>query len=324
MSGRGDEEASRLDQLKKTAAATVSEIGSLTVNDKGEVWFAELSEMWPGQAFTIKVKEVLFHEKSKYQDVLVFSSYEYGNVLVLDGVIQCTDRDEYSYQEMITHLPLCSLESPAKKVLVIGGGDGGVLREITRHETIETIEICELDEMVPEVAKKYFPKMAVGFDDERVKCHFMDGFKFLKEVDAGTYDAIIVDSSDPVGPAASLFQKPFFDLVHRALKDTGIVCTQAESVWLHLDIIQELHKLCLEVFRDPAKNSGSVNYAYCTIPTYPSGQIGFMLSSKSNIDFRSPKQKLSENSSALLKYYSPEIHGASFVLPQFAKKCLDC
>ena len=194
-----EDEASRLTKLKQTAASSVAEIGSLSVNDKNEIWFAELSEMWPGQAFTIQVKQVLFHEKSKYQDVLVFESFEYGNVLVLDGVIQCTDRDEFSYQEMITHLPLCSLRRQARKVLVIGGGDGGVLREITRHEHVETIEICELDEMVPRVAKDFFPKMAAGFDDPRVKCHFMDGFKFLAEVEPGTYDAIIVDSSDPVG-----------------------------------------------------------------------------------------------------------------------------
>ena len=145
------------------------------------------------------MKKTLFHSRSKYQDVLVFESEEYGNVLVLDGVIQCTDRDEFSYQEMITHLPLCSLPVAAKKVLVIGGGDGGVLREITRHKQVEVIEICELDEMVPQVAKDYFPKMAVGFDDPRVTCHFEDGFKFLKNVEPGTYDAIIVDSSDPVG-----------------------------------------------------------------------------------------------------------------------------
>jgi len=313
------DEASRLTKLKQTAASSVAEIGSLSVNDKNEIWFAELSEMWPGQAFTIQVKQVLFHEKSKYQDVLVFESFEYGNVLVLDGVIQCTDRDEFSYQEMITHLPLCSLRRQARKVLVIGGGDGGVLREITRHEHVETIEICELDEMVPRVAKEFFPKMAAGFDDPRVKCHFMDGFKFLAEVEPGTYDAIIVDSSDPVGPAASLFQKPFFDLVHRALSDEGVVCTQAESIWLHLDIIRELHSLCLEVFQ-----GGTVSYAYCTIPTYPSGQIGFMMSTKAGkVDFSDPKQALSDESSALLRYYSPEIHRASFVLPRFAKDALN-
>ena len=267
--------------------------------------------------------------------------------------------------------------------------------------------------------------MAVGFDDPRVKCHFQDGFKFLADAAEGSYDCIIVDSSDPVGPAASLFQKPFFDLVRRALSDTGVVCTQAESVWLHLDIITELHRLCLQggthmnthmhacthehthmhahthmpgcthmqrhthtkahssaltlqcpqVFCDPGANSGSVQYAYCTIPTYPSGQIGFMLSSKSNIDFQAPKRELSARAAPLLRYYtktlslyltqvhslylfdtnthslsnghkytlsiyltqilslmvintlkhryySADVHRASFVLPKFAKKAL--
>lgn len=310
----GDE--SRLETLKGTAASTVKDIGSLTVNDKGEIWFAELSEMWPGQAFTIRVNKVLYHEKSKYQDVLVFESAEYGNVLVLDGVIQCTDRDEFAYQEMITHLPICCRETRAKRVLVIGGGDGGVLREITRHDAIDIIEICELDEMVPQVSKDFFPKMAAGFDDPRVQCHFQDGFEFLESVQPGTYDAIIVDSSDPVGPAASLFQKPFFDLVHRALSDTGVVCTQAESIWLHMDIIQELHALCSEVFGP----KGAVSYAYCTIPTYPSGQIGFMLSSKTKVAFDEPKQDPPQPDR--LRYYSSDIHRASFVLPQFAKKAM--
>ena len=133
---------------------------------------------------------------------------------------------------MITHLPLCALPRVAQRVLVIGGGDGGVLREVTRHAGVSSIEICELDEMVPEVSKRFFPGMAIGFDDPRVTCHFEDGFKFLERAEPGSYDAIIVDSSDPVGPAASLFQKPFFDLIHRALAPDGICCTQAESIWL--------------------------------------------------------------------------------------------
>lgn len=164
------------------------------------------------------------------------------------GVIQCTDRDEFSYQEMIAHLPLCSLDAPPKKVLVVGGGDGGVLREVTRHESVEAVDLAEIDGMVVDVSKKHFPKMAVGFQDPRVSVHICDGIDFVKKAPPGSYDAIIVDSSDPVGPAEVLFQRPFFEAMHAALRPGGVVCTQAESLWLHLPIIKSLAEMCSSVF----------------------------------------------------------------------------
>ncbi|KAG2641477.1 hypothetical protein PVAP13_2KG247600 [Panicum virgatum] len=161
-------------------------------------WFSEISPMWPGEAHSLKVEKVLFQGKSDYQNVMVFQSSTYGKVLVLDGVIQVTERDECAYQEMITHLPLCSIKDP-KKVLVIGGGDGGVLREVSRHSSVEQIDICEIDKMVVDVSKQFFPHLAVGFEDPRVSLHIGDGVAFLKNVPEGTYDAVIVDSSDPIG-----------------------------------------------------------------------------------------------------------------------------
>lgn len=179
-------------------------------------WFAEISDtMWPGQAMSLKVEKVLHVEKSKYQDVLVFKSTTYGNVLVLDNCIQVTERDEFSYQEMITHLALNSHPNP-KKALVIGGGDGGVLREILKHESIEEAWLCDIDETVIEVSKKYLPNMAKSYDDPRTRVHIGDGFKFLEEY-KNQFDVIITDSSDPEGPAESLFQKPYFQLLKDAL-----------------------------------------------------------------------------------------------------------
>ncbi|KAK2990849.1 hypothetical protein RJ640_016167 [Escallonia rubra] len=172
-------------------------------------WFSEISPMWPGEAHSLKVEKILFQGKSDYQDVMVFQSSTYGKVLVLDGVIQLTERDECAYQEMITHLPLCSIPNP-KKVLVIGGGDGGVLREVARHSSVEQIDICEIDKMVVDVSKQFFPDVAIGYEDPRVTLHIGDGVAFLKAVPEGTYDAVIVDSSDPIGPAQELFEKPFF------------------------------------------------------------------------------------------------------------------
>mmetsp|Transcript_10139 Transcript_10139/g.30396 ORF Transcript_10139/g.30396 Transcript_10139/m.30396 type:complete len:315 (-) Transcript_10139:226-1170(-) len=286
-------------------------------------WFTELSTMWPGQGLSLEVDEVVFRERSKFQDVCVLKTKAFGNVLVLDGVIQTTDRDEFSYQEMIVHLPLCALPSPAKKVLIVGGGDGGVAREVARHLTVDTIEQAEIDEMVPEVSKKLLPNLSLGFKDPRVALHITDGIKWVTDAEEGTYDAIIVDSSDPVGPAEVLFEEPFFRAMHRALKPGGVVCTQAESLWLHLPIIKELASMCHRVFE-----GGSVQYAYTTIPTYPSGQIGFMICSKAGpngeqLDSRVARQPPPQREDyPALRYYNQELHAASFVLPQFAKDAL--
>lgn len=187
-------------------------------------WFREISHMWPGQAMTLKVNQVVHHEKSKYQDVLIFESSDYGMVLVLDNVIQCTERDEFSYQEMITHLAMNSHPNP-KKVLVIGGGDGGVLREVVKHECVEEATLCDIDEAVIRLSKKYLPGMSVGFQHPKVKVHVGDGFKFLDDY-KNTFDVIITDSSDPDGPAESLFQKPYFQLMHDALREGGVITTQ--------------------------------------------------------------------------------------------------
>jgi spermidine synthase len=224
---------------------------------------------------------------------------------------------------MITHLPLCSIPNP-KKVLVIGGGDGGVLREVSRHPSVEQIDICEIDNMVVEVSKEYFPSVAVGFEDPRVKLHIGDGVAFLKAVPEGTYDAVIVDSSDPIGPAQELFEKPFFESVSKALRPGGVVCTQAESIWLHMHIIEDIVVNCRQIFK------GSVNYAWTTVPTYPSGVIGFMLCSTEGpkVDFKHPvnpidDQENDDKSRGPLKFYNSEIHSAAFCLPSFAKKVID-
>lgn len=279
-------------------------------------WFHERGTLWPGQAFTLKIKEVLYHKKSQFQDVLVFDSENYGKVFVLDGVIQCTERDECSYQEMMAHVPLYAHPNP-KKVLVIGGGDGGVLREIARHPSVEEIVICELDKDVIDISKKYLPFMAKGFDDPRVKVHIMDGAKFMEENQAA-FDVIITDSSDPVGPACVLFETPFYLAMHGSLRDGGIICTQGECVWLHVDLIQPLVKAITPLFH-------TVEYAYCTIPSYPSGQIGFIIATKAGgegkgckVPVRGPEKEVQKE----LRYYTPEIHQASFVLPAFAKRAI--
>ncbi|KAK2388741.1 spermidine synthase [Trifolium repens] len=249
-------------------------------------WFAEHCPIWPGEAHFLKVENTCFQGKSEFQDMLVFQTSTYGKVFVLDGALQLTEKDECSYQEMMTHLPLCSIPNP-KKVLLFGGGDGGILREISRHPSVEHIDICEIDTMLIDVYKKYFPDIAVGYKDPRVKLHVIDGTIFLNSVPKGTYDAIIVDAFDPIRPDHELFETQFFELISKALRPGGVLCIQAES--------------------------------FC-------GVIGFLLCSTQgpHVDFRNPINPIGQENYGVskypLKYYNSEIHSASFCLPSFAKR----
>lgn len=261
---------------------------------------------------SLEVSRILHHEQSKFQDVLVFESKTYGNVLVLDGVIQCTERDEFSYQEMIAHLPLASHPDP-KRVLVIGGGDGGVLREVVKHPSVEEVILCDIDEAVPRVSSKYLPKMAAGLKHPKVKVIIGDGFAFLKQSEnKQAFDCIITDSSDPVGPAEALFQPPFFKLLKEALKPGGHISTQAECMWLHLPLITELRKSVNELF--PV-----AEYAFTTIPTYPCGQIGFVVCSLE--PGRNVRQALREVPDC--HYWSPKVHTSAYTLPEFARRAIE-
>ncbi|KAJ8486697.1 hypothetical protein OPV22_019182 [Ensete ventricosum] len=289
---------------------------SLSDNDGNFMYFN--NPMWPGEAHSLKVEKILYQGKSEFQEILVFQSSMYGKVLVLDGIVQLTERDECAYQEMIAHLPLCSIPSP-KTVLVIGGGDGGVLREIARHSSVEHIDICEIDKMVIDVCKQFFPDLSVGFDDPRVRLHVADGIKFLRDAPEAMYDVIIVDSSDPIGPARELVEKPFFEMIARALKPGGVLCNQAESMWLHTHLIQDMLSICREIFK-------SVHYAWASVPTYPSGVIGFLLCSTNGppVHFLNPINPIDKQealqSKRELRFYNSEMHKAAFVLPSFAKK----
>lgn len=279
-------------------------------------WFSEINKQWPGQALSLEVEEVLFEGKSKYQDIIVFKSASHGKVLVLDGVIQCTESDEFSYQEMITFLPLNSHPCP-KKVLIIGGGDGGVIREVIKHPAVESIVLCEIDEKVIEVSKKYLPKMACGFSSSKLTQFIGDGFEYMKE-HVNEFDVIITDSSDPVGPAESLFQRGYYELMKKALKPDGILCCQGECLWLDLSLIKSMVDFSKDLF--PV-----VNYGFTTIPTYPCGQIGFIMCSKNkDTRFEDPVTVFTESEVEQmgLKYYNAEVHKSAFVLPQFAKKKL--
>jgi len=278
-------------------------------------WFTEYGPLWPGQAMSIEIEKTIMEERSELQEIVVYKSKTYGNVLVLDGVIQLTDRDWPAYQEMITHIGMLAHPNP-ERVLIIGGGDGGVIGEVLKHKSIKQIVLVEIDKLVIEVCKKYFPQF-VGWDDPKVTVLIADGAKYLAE-NQSQFDVIIVDSSDPVGPAETLFTKSFYDSLKGGLRPGGIIVQQAENVWLHLDIIKKLVDNSKGIFK-------SVDYCYTTIPTYPGGQIGFLLSSnEEGKNFREPLRKIHDAfvQNASLEYYTEAIHRAAFVLPRFAAQHL--
>ena len=178
-----------------------------TQSKMSDGWFSEICPMWPGISLSLQVDKLLYSKASQYQQIDVYQTRNHGRMLVLDGIIQLTEFDEFAYQEMLAHVPLFAHPHP-EKILVIGGGDGGILREATRHDTITEIDFCEIDEDVISVSKEFLPSLACGFDDSRVRVHIGDGSAFITR-HKKAYDVIIVDSSDPIGPGEKLFEYPF-------------------------------------------------------------------------------------------------------------------
>ncbi|CAH0549662.1 unnamed protein product [Brassicogethes aeneus] len=279
-------------------------------------WFSELSSLWPAQCFSLEVTEPLYSGKSDFQDVLVFKSKKHGNVLVLDGAIQCTEFDEFSYQEMITFLPLNAHGNP-QKVLIVGGGDGGVAREVSKHPLVKEIVQVEIDQKVIDVSKKYLPGMAAGFDSPKLTLLVCDGFEYMKN-HQNEFDVIITDSSDPVGPAENLFTESYFALLKKALKPNGVICSQGGTVWCCLDYIKKTLDGCRKHFKN-------VEYARCSVPTYPNGEIGFVIATDDqSLQLSKAKYVFTEKEldELRLKYYTPEVHTAAFALPNFVRQAL--
>lgn len=287
----------------------------------GKYWFHEKLETdFPGQTFGLEVVKILHHTQSKYQDILIFESATFGNVLVLNGIIQCTERDEFAYQELITHLPIMSHPSP-KKVLVIGGGDCGVIRELIKHvedETVEEITMVEIDDEVIQLSAKYLPQMAKYHNHPKLNLIIDDGFKFLKTT-TKKFEVIITDSSDPDGPATEFFQVNYFKLLLNCLESNGIVIMQSsENIWLNIKYLRGLLDKARSVFTN-------VKYSQCYMPSYTSGQLGLIIATNDQeIDLTTPLRKFSpEKESQLFKYYNSDLHVGSFILPTWAKNELN-
>ena len=272
-------------------------------------WIEEILELPNGRALKIQVTKKLESTKSEFQQMDVYDTVSFGKIFTLDGVVMMTELDECGYHEMIAHVPLMCHPNP-QKVLVIGGGDGGTVREVLKHKSVKEVHLCEIDKMVVDLSLKHFPEIAGAMNDPKVKHVYADGAQYAKD-HPNTFDVIMVDSSDPIGPAEVLFRKPFFESLKLALTENGICTNQAESFYYHGKIIQGLFDFIPEVFN-------KYGYYFTVVPTYPSGIIGFTFLS----DTISPYTVAPDFSRMPegLRYYTPEIHKAAFALPAFAQK----
>lgn len=256
--------------------------------------------------FSLKVKEHLYHHQSEYQMVDVIDTLEFGRILILDGLVMLTERDEAAYHEMIVHLSAFTHPHP-RRALVVGGGDGGSVRELLKHSSIESVDLVEIDREVVEVSRKYLPGLSSGFDDPRVNLFFEDGIGFVEGVKS-RYDLAVVDSIDPVGSAVGLFEKPFYQSVFEALTDEGIMTAQAESPLYDRHISRGMLAKLKTIF--------PVALPYLSvIPTYPSALWTFIIASKSRHPLEDFREEAAMELDGRLNYYNSGIHRAAFALP---------
>ncbi|MFQ6093176.1 MAG: polyamine aminopropyltransferase [bacterium] len=270
----------------------------------------------PNVGLNIKIRNTLFKEKSPYQRIEVYDSYEFGRMMLLDGVIMFTERDEFFYHEILAHIPLFTHNNP-KRVLVIGGGDGGVVQQVLQHPNIERIDLVEIDRMVIDVSKEFFPRMSQGLEDERVNIAIEDGSVFLLDKKED-YDVIIIDSTDPVQgkPSGNLYESDFFKRCSRALNDAGVMVSQVGSPLYSSDLI-------MTVFRDLKETFPIAKPFLGYVPTYSNGYYLFAFCSKKNDPADDTVLKRIEQSQMEGRYYNKDIHVSAFSLPNFIKEMVD-
>lgn len=279
-------------------------------------WIAETLHEEDGLTTSFRADKVLYEESTGQQELVIFDNPTFGRMMTLDGATQVTTADEFIYHEMMTHVPVLAHGS-VKSLLIIGGGDGGILREAARHKSIENLTMVEIDPAVTEFSKKHLPMVSAGaFDDPRLDLIFEDGTKFVAETER-RFDVIIVDSTDPVGPGAVLFEEEFYRNAKRCLTEGGVLVTQNGVPFLQPDELTSSIGKFRRLFAD-----GSCYLA--TIPTYVGGPMAMGWASD-NVNLR--KQGVSEISSRFAacgfdtKYYTPDVHVGAFALPRYVEKC---
>lgn len=270
-----------------------------------ELWFTE--KQTPNLGLSCKITRTLHEEQTEYQHMAVLDTLQYGKMLVLDGMVMTTEVDEFVYHEMISHVALNTHPNP-KKVLVVGGGDGGAIREIIKHPSVEEAVLGEIDQRVIEVSQELLPSIAGALTDTRVTLAVGDGVEHVRQ-HPGQYDVILIDSTEPIGPAVGLFSREFYQDVYNALTPDGIMVAQSESPFVNQDVIQMIHQNLTGVF--------PIKHLYlASIPTYPSGLWSFTIASKKHDPLQVDPAKIRPMTT---KYYNADVHFGCFKLPEFVK-----
>jgi spermidine synthase len=274
----------------------------------GGLWYTEKQTEHFG--ITMKIKRTLHTEQTEFQKLEVVETEEFGNMLFLDGMVMTSQKDEFVYHEMMAHVPLFTHPKP-EYVLVVGGGDGGVIREVLKHPSVKKVTLAEIDGKVIEYSKKYLPEIAGKLDDPRVEVKVGDGFMHIAQSE-NQYDCIMVDSTEPVGPAVNLFTKGFYAGISKALKEDGVFVAQTDNPWFKADLIKNVYHDVKEIF--PITRLYTAN-----IPTYPSGLWTFTIGSKKYDPIEVSDDRFFDLDS---KYYTKEIHKAAFALPKFVSEII--
>ncbi|UCD71247.1 MAG: polyamine aminopropyltransferase [Syntrophobacterales bacterium] len=276
-----------------------------------DFWFTETVNDIVGN--TIKVKERIFSGRSEYQEIEIVDTYHYGRTLILEGSVQLTEKDEFTYHEMISHIPLFTHPNP-ERVLVIGGGDGGTIREVMKHPTVIQAQLAEIDPLVIEKSKQFLPFVSCELENPRVEIIIQDGMQYVKH-HKGIFDVVLIDSPDPVGPAVGLYQKEFFEDVHKALKDDGIMVGQSESPFFDQTIVRPLYTILKPLF--------PIRKMYLApVPSYPSGLWSFVFCSKRYDPILHYRLEDFHRLNLKTRYYNEAIHQAAFALPNFIQELI--
>jgi len=278
-----------------------------------ELWYNEKHN--ENVKFSVKMDKQHYSVESEHQRIDVFESVEFGRVLTVNGVLMFTEKDEFIYHDMIVHTPM-AVHPNIENVLVIGAGDGGVVRELTRYTQIRNIDLVEIDEMLIRTIKKYLPKTGSSLNDGRVNIIIHDGLKYVRKCE-DKYDLIIVDTPDPFGPAEALFTKEFYGNCYKALKADGIMINQHESPFYQENAVamQKIHKNVFKMFE-------TCKVFHAHIPTYPSGHWLFGFASKKYHPLRDLREKEWNELGLQTKYYNTNLHKGSFYLPNYVTQLL--
>lgn len=281
-----------------------------------ETWFEEALHRNYGQRFL--VTRTLFRQKTEFQELAIYETDAFGRVLALDGICQTTEKDEFFYHEMMAHLPILA-HGEARKVLIIGGGDGGILEETLKHKSIEKVTMVEIDRAVIELTKQYLPSIpGKAFDDPRTELVIGDGVKFVADTEE-KYDVVIVDSTDPIGPAEVLFQTDFYAQCRRCLTPRGIMVTQNGVPFIQLDEFTTTYKRLRPLFPD-------ASFYFVAVPTYIGGSMSLAWASLDPANRNQSRETIAQRFAATkidAKYYTPDIHVAAFAMPAYLKKLVD-